>query len=118
MTDIERVRALCQERKIPVSHVEKALGFSNGYLNPKKAKTISYDRMVKIAAYLDVPISKIFMGDPTVEETKIPDPVRVEDEQFIQLYQAAPQWLKDQVRALLKAAAAGDGAPGADSTEP
>lgn len=62
MTDIERVRELCKEKKIPVSQLEKALGFSNGYLNPKKAKTISYQRMMQIAAFLDVPISRIFMG--------------------------------------------------------
>lgn len=62
MTDIERVRELCKEKKIPVSQLEKALGFSNGYLNPKKAKTISYQRMMQIAAFLDVPVSRIFMG--------------------------------------------------------
>ena len=73
MTDIERVRELCKTKGVPVSTLEKALGFSNGYLNPKKAKTISYARLMQIAAYFNVPISDLILdvnlsGDA---ETKI-----------------------------------------------
>lgn len=62
MTDIERVRELCKSKGVPVSALEKALGFSNGYLNPKKAKTISYTRLMQIAAYFNVPISDLMIG--------------------------------------------------------
>lgn len=43
-------------------------------------------------------------------DNKNPDPtteVEAEREEFIRLYQAAPAWLQDQVRSLLKAAEAG-----------
>ena len=36
MNSVERVKAICKERKIPISRLEKECGFSNGYLNPKK----------------------------------------------------------------------------------
>ena len=62
MTAIERVRELCKAKGVPYSALEKALGFSNGYLNPKKAKTISYARLTQIAAYFNVPISDLIYG--------------------------------------------------------
>lgn len=77
MTDIERVREICKSKGIPVHALEKALGFSNGYLNPKKAKSISYPRLMKIAAYLNVPISVLIYGAElaiTSEIEKSPDP--------------------------------------------
>lgn len=68
-TYVEIVRALCEERKIAVSKLEKDCGFSNGYLNPKKLKTIPYDRAVVIAEYLSVPLETIF---PLAETEKAP----------------------------------------------
>lgn len=35
-TGIDYVRLLCKERNISISKLERDLGFSNGYLNPKK----------------------------------------------------------------------------------
>lgn len=60
---VEFVRALCQERKIPVSQLEKDCGFSNGYLNPKKMKKIPYERAVIIGAYLGVSPELIVTGE-------------------------------------------------------
>lgn len=67
----------------------------------------------RLLEVLDVTEEELFYGIK-----KIPDPVKVEDDEFIRLYEAAPQWLKDQVRALLAAAKSGDGVPDADSTDP
>jgi len=67
MTQIERVRRICKEKGIPVYKLEQDLGFSNGYLNPKKAQSISYIRLLAIADYLDVSIYEL-----TGEEPKIP----------------------------------------------
>ena len=55
----EYVRDICKSRKIPVSTLEKACGFSNGYLNPKKLSKIPYDRALLIADYLDVDVQNI-----------------------------------------------------------
>ena len=59
---VQYIRELCKQRKIPVSALERALGFSNGYLNPKKLKKLPYDRAVQIAEYLSVPVEYILEG--------------------------------------------------------
>lgn len=59
---VQYVRELCQQRKIPISQLEKECGFSNGYLNPKKMAKIPYERARVIADYLGVSISSILNG--------------------------------------------------------
>ena len=60
---VEFVRSICHQRRIPISTLEKACGFSNGYLNPKKMARIPYDRAVLIGEYLNIPASKILTGE-------------------------------------------------------
>lgn len=59
LSGVEYVRDICKKRKIAVSTLEKECGFANGYLNPKKATKIPYDRAVLIANYLDVSVNEI-----------------------------------------------------------
>ena len=51
---VEYVRNLCQQRRIPVSTLERECGFSNGYLNPKKLTRLPYDRAVVIAEFFGI----------------------------------------------------------------
>jgi len=60
---VQFVRDVCQQKRIPVSALEKACGFSNGYLNPKKMTRIPYDRAVLIGKYLGVSVSRILTGE-------------------------------------------------------
>ena len=71
MNSVERVKALCKERKIPISRLEKDLGFSNGYISQLRKGTFPSDRLLKIAAYLDVPVNYLAYGQ---NETKAPTP--------------------------------------------
>lgn len=64
-TGIDYVRLLCKERNVSISKLERDLGFSNGYLNPKKLKKVPYDRAVMIADYLNGDINRIL--DSNVE---------------------------------------------------
>lgn len=111
---VNRIKARVAELGLTMAEFYKDCGISSGAVSQWRSgrTTPSMASLQNIAVYLSMPLSQL------LEETKIPDPVKVEDEEFMHLYQAAPQWLKDQVRALLAAAAIGDGAPGADSTEP
>lgn len=59
---VQYVREICQQRKIPISQLEKECGFSNGYLNPKKMTKIPYDRALSIAEYLSIPVESIMTG--------------------------------------------------------
>lgn len=51
-TGIEYVRKLCKDNKIAISTLEKECGFSNGYLNPKKASKIPYERALIIIEFM------------------------------------------------------------------
>ena len=62
---VEYVRSICKKRKIAISTLERECGFANGYLNPKKATKIPYDRAVLIANYLNVDVNNILGVEPT-----------------------------------------------------
>ena len=64
---VEFVREICQQRRIPVSTLEKACGFSNGYLNPKKMSKLPYDRAVIIGKYLSISPNRILTGEDAPE---------------------------------------------------
>lgn len=54
MNTVERIKALCKERKTPVSRLEKELGFANGYIGQLKKGTVPNDRLMKIADFFNV----------------------------------------------------------------
>ena len=62
MNSVERVKALCKERKIPISKLEKDLGFSNGYIGQLRKGVFPSDRLIVIASYLDVSPEYIMTG--------------------------------------------------------
>lgn len=59
MNSVERVKKICKERKIPISRLEKDLGFSNGYIGQLKKGTFPSDRLVLIADYLGLSIADL-----------------------------------------------------------
>ena len=62
MSTVDKVKKICKSRKIPISRLEKDLGFSNGYINQLRKGTFPSDRLALISKYLDVPISEL-LGD-------------------------------------------------------
>lgn len=72
-TGVEYVRNVCKSRKIPISTLEKACGFSNGYLNPKKLNKIPYDRALLIANYLNIDIQNILGVPGTIADPGLTD---------------------------------------------
>lgn len=48
MNAVERVIGTCKGRNIPLSHIERACGFANGYLSGLRKGTIPFDRIEKI----------------------------------------------------------------------
>lgn len=52
-TGVEYVRELCKNKKVPISMLEKECGFANGYLNPKKASKIPYERALLITKFMN-----------------------------------------------------------------
>lgn len=62
MNSVEKVKKICKERKIPISRLEKDLGFSNGYIGQLKKGTFPSDRLVLIADYLGLSIADLTDG--------------------------------------------------------
>ena len=65
MNSVERVRAICTERKIPISRLERDLGFSNGYIGQLRKGVFPADRLAMIADYLDVNTYYLLTGEGT-----------------------------------------------------
>lgn len=62
MNSVERVKAICKERKIPISKLEKDLGYSNGYIGQLRKGVFPADRLAEIANYLDLSVDYIMNG--------------------------------------------------------
>ena len=62
MNTVERVKAICKERKIPISKLEKECGFSNGYIGQLKKGTVPDDRLRKISEYLNLSMEYLMTG--------------------------------------------------------
>ena len=63
MNTVDIVKMLCKENDVPISALEKACGFSNGYISSLKKGVIPYPRMEKIADYFDVPVAYLLNSD-------------------------------------------------------
>lgn len=73
MNSVERVRAICAERKIPISKIERDLGFSNGYIGQLRKGVFPADRLAMIAEYLGVTTDFLLTGKekaPTPEDER------------------------------------------------
>ena len=57
MTQVERIREVCKKQGIAIKKLENDLKYGNGFLNPKKIKVVSSDRLFEIAKYLNVSAS-------------------------------------------------------------
>lgn len=63
MNSVERVKAICKERKIPISRLERDLGYANGYIAQLRKGVFPSDRLIEIANYLSVSPDYLMNGD-------------------------------------------------------
>lgn len=68
MNSVERVKEICKERGIPLSKLEKDLGFGNAYIARIKKGVFPADRLKKIAEYLGVSESYLLTGEEDTAE--------------------------------------------------
>lgn len=62
MNSVERVKEICKTRKIPISKLEKELGYANGYIGQLRKGVFPADRLQEIANYLDVSAEYLLSG--------------------------------------------------------
>ena len=70
MNSVDSVKQICKDRKIPISKLERDLGFSNGYIGQLKKGTLPDDRLTAIANYLGVSSDYLMTGDFHEESSK------------------------------------------------
>ena len=97
MNSVEKVKALCKERKIPISRLEKELGYANGYIGQLRKGTFPNDRLVEIANYLNVPTAYL-----TGEEQKN-KPALPQENELTEMQQKAVDMILNMSDAQLKA---------------
>lgn len=72
MNSVERVKSICKERKIPISRLEKELGYANGYIGQLRKGVFPDDRLIEIAKYLKVSTNYLCTGEQT-EKPSLPE---------------------------------------------
>ena len=63
MNSVERVKTLCKVRKIPISKLERDLGFANGYISQLRKGVFPSDRLKDIATYFNVSLEYLMTGE-------------------------------------------------------
>ena len=103
MNAVDRVKAICKERKIPISKLERDLGFANGYIGQLRKGVFPSDRLMAIADYLSV--SHLYLLG---SETEMPTPKSEHDildeidMAFYGDYKALSEDDKETLRAMAK----------------
>ncbi len=62
MNIVERVKQICDDRKVPVAKLERDCGFSNGYIGKLREGTMPADRLYVIARYFDLSTDYLITG--------------------------------------------------------
>ena len=70
MNTLDRIKAVLKERKIPISRLEKDLGYSNGSISKLKS-SITSDKLLAISLYLDLPPSYFQTGELDTGEMEL-----------------------------------------------
>lgn len=73
---LDKIKALCKEKKTSISKLEKQLGFGNGVIGRWDKSVPSYERLAAVANALDVPVAYLTgeTEDPSAGIKKDPIP--------------------------------------------
>lgn len=82
MNSVERVKKLCKKNKIPISKLERDLGFSNGYIGQLRKGVFPDDRLAKIADYFGVSIEYLMTGEEKENYYINPETAKLAQEVF------------------------------------
>lgn len=104
MNSVQRVKTICKERKIPISKLEKDLGFANGYIGQLRKGVFPEDRLFLIAEYLELSVEFIRTGEnETKEKTHSPEGEGLIDAGYNRLTPENKAVIDNLIEQLLKA---------------
>lgn len=97
LTAVEKLRMVLDNKNIKVSKLESALGWGNGYLNPKRMKNLPSDRLQAAAEYLNMSVNEILTyGDEKTAPTD-EDGFSEKEKFFMRLFRQLPADRQDLV---------------------
>lgn len=99
MNSVERVKAICKERGIAISKLEKSLGFSNGYIGQLRKGVFPSDRLDMIANFLNVDRDYLLYGEKEKAPTDVGQRIPSDEEIYGAFFKGAfcekkLNWLK------------------------
>lgn len=103
MNSVERVKNLCKERKIPISRLEKELGFANGYINQLRKGVFPSDRLKQISEYFGVSVDYL-LGNADKQPKMLIKTSHWKSNKASRLYMCIDSDLLDSLDLLAKAA--------------
>lgn len=100
---LDKIKALCKEKKTSISKLEKQLGFGNGVIGRWDKSVPSYERLAAVANALDVPVAYLTgeTDDPSAGIKKDPIPKGEAVSQEKQLLLDTIDGLSDEQKELL-----------------
>lgn len=93
MNSVERVKAICKERRIPISKLERDLGYANGYIGQLRKGVFPADRFSEIARYLSVSETFLMTGE---EKPSAPEGERSFDYDIYRIERAKSRMPEDE----------------------
>lgn len=84
---VNEIKELAKKNKTSISKIEKELKFANGYIRRWDEQKPSYDRLLAVAKYLNVPVSYF-------TET---NEIQKEEAEIISFYRKADERGKDRI---------------------
>lgn len=100
MNSVEKVKAICKERKLPIYRLEKELGYANGYIGQLKKGSFPDDRLVEIANYLNVTTAYL-TGEEKKENPTVSGEVNYTDMELLSAFKSADDATKQAIRLIL-----------------
>ena len=104
MNTVELVKSICKERKIPISKLERDLGYANGYIGQLRKGTFPSNRLAEIAQYLSIPTSYLMNGgnEDEKEQLTVPSELSELDTQIMALVKGLSEEHKRLILAQLR----------------
>ncbi len=91
MNGVDRVKAICKERKIPLSKLERDLGYGNGYIGQLRKGVFPSDRLMEISDYLQVSPEYILTGEEKKPADQMVNGLTKERQALMDLIMACPE---------------------------
>ena len=91
MTSVDRIKMICKDRKIPISRLEKDLGFGNAYISQLRKGVLPAERLHLVADYLGVSPDYLMYGNEKKPTPEMGNELSEKDIRLIQWFRSLPQ---------------------------